>query len=93
MLVEENNQIFYLRDRKKVNVSLLLGDGRAEILYGFDLKYPGTGDSYVEMCFNIQPPPSQKWIRVDSRRWRRMTRIMNRDRKKEGKTNEPGIQM
>ena len=87
MLIEENNQIFYLRDRKKVNVSLLLGEGCAEILYGFDLKYPGIGDSYVEMCFNIQPPPSQKWIKVAIRRWRRMTRIMKRGRKRKEKAD------
>lgn len=89
MLIEENNQIFYLRDRKMVNVSMLLGEGRAEILYGFDLKYPGIGDSYVEMHFNIQPLPPQKWIRVDRRRWRRITRIMNRDWKR--KENEDVI--
>lgn len=58
MLIKEDNQIFYLRDCKKVNLSLLLGQGCAEILYGFDIKYRGIGDHYVELYFSVQPPQS-----------------------------------
>lgn len=86
MLIKEDNQIFYLCNRKKVNISLLMGVGYAEILYCFDLKHPGAGDSYVENYLSMQPP--QKWIRADRRRWRKITRKIYRVQKRKEKTDD-----